>query len=154
MAASFQRPHQISALVKNLKIYQVLGAYILFYLPSKKYKLIYLQTEKLYIVSLVVFIINLQSIQYFSILFFKKAAVQEFYIIFSKTYYMTASVLGYCVFSTLRIVVKLSAAVLLVKPIKTTVIEKTDFRVGYKCVFNNSARECDNLKNLFCRNYI
>ena len=55
--------------------------------------------------------------------------------------------------SFLRTAVKLFAAVLQIKEAKIIVVEDS----GHKCVTNvcnNSVRESENLKDLFCKSYI
>ena len=63
---------------------------------------------------------------------------------------MTTSILGYCVFSNLRAAAKLFAAVLQIKEAKIIVVEDS----GHKYTCNNSTRESENLKDLFCKSYI
>ena len=63
---------------------------------------------------------------------------------------MTTLVLGNCAFSSLRTAVKPFAAVLQIKEVKIIVVEDT----GHKCTCNNSFRECENLKDFFCKSYI
>ena len=68
---------------------------------------------------------------------------------FQKLTYVATSVLGYCGFSNLMTSVKFFAAVLHIKEAKTIVVEDS----GPKCTCNNSTRESENLKDLFCRSY-
>ena len=69
---------------------------------------------------------------------------------FSKLTYVTTSALSYCVFSNLRTAVKFFAAVLQIQESKVIVAEDS----GHKCTCNNSARETENLKDLFCKSHI
>ena len=68
---------------------------------------------------------------------------------FQKLTDVATSVLGYCGFSNLMTSVKFFAAVLHIKEAKTIVVEDS----GPKCTCNNSTRESENLKDLFCRSY-
>ena len=72
------------------------------------------------------------------------------FFFFQKITYVATSVLGYCGFSNLMTPVKLFAAVLHIKEAKTIVVEDS----GPKCTCNNSTRESENLKDLFCKRYI
>ena len=69
---------------------------------------------------------------------------------FQKLTYVTTSVLGCCAFSNLRTTLKLFAAVLQIKKAKIIV----EWDSGHKCICNNSIRESQNLKDLFCKSYI
>ena len=69
---------------------------------------------------------------------------------FQQLIYVTSLVLGCCAFSNLRTAVKLFAAVLQIKEAKIIVVEDS----GHKCTCNNSTRESENLKDLFCKSYI
>ena len=76
--------------------------------------------------------------------------LSKFYTFFKKLTYVTTSVLDYYAFSNLRTRVKLFAAVLQIKEAKIIVVEDS----GHKCICNNSTRESENLKDLFCKSYI
>ena len=69
---------------------------------------------------------------------------------FQKLTYIATSILNYCIFSTLRTAVKLFAAIHQIKQAKIIVIEGS----AHKSVCKNSTRESENLKHLFCKNYI
>ena len=72
--------------------------------------------------------------------------LSKFHTLFSaKAYLRDNLALGYCVFSNLRIAVKLFAAVVQIKEAKIIVVEDS----GHKCTCNNCPRESENLRDLF-----
>ena len=69
---------------------------------------------------------------------------------FHTSYFSNLPYLGYCTISKLRTAVKLFAAVLQIKEAKIIVLEDS----GHKSTCNNSTRQSENLKHLFCKSYI
>ena len=86
----------------------------------------------------------------FEVYFYIKMLSKFHKLFFQKLTYVTTSVLDYCAFSNLKTVVKLFATVLQIKEAKIIVVEDS----RHKCTFNNSTRESENLKDLFCKRYI